>query len=298
MTTKTTILYSSFAPDKLVFTPLADNTRLTSQKISYVKYTTESGEALPQIQTPLINISTYGIPSIGKYYPTDESRTFIKLPLNRNNSEVNVFYEKLKELDELMDSEEMKLQIFGSDKVAKQYKYQTIIREPELDVEKDETFDTKPEYMKIKIDTDYITKEVKTRVMLKENKTRKVVEDISTISDLCKYVRYKSNIRLIIMINKLYATKAKVGDIKKYGLTFKVLQIECDPLVKKYSYEDDAFLDEDNEVSLCNSKLSKLDFDLEEEQVIVEEDNQEYYKEDEEEVTMKKKKASKKRIQV
>jgi hypothetical protein len=158
-----------------------------------------------------------------------------------------------------MKSSEMKRKIFGSDKVAESYNYQEIVREPENDMEEDGAI-FKPKYMKLKIDTDYNTGDVKTRIMVKEESGRKKLDDIKTITDLTKYIRYKSNIRMVVTINKLYATRAKVGDKKKYGLTFKILQVECEaPINKAAQYDMDAFVDdEDNDEPKKN--YPKLDF--------------------------------------
>lgn len=259
MSSNPTILHSKFDPRCVNFTALEENSRVTSQKIAYVRYKTGSGDVMLQIQTPKINLFTYGIPMLGQYYPDDKARSFIKLPFDETVDDVRKFYEKLVELDNIMQSQDMKRKIFGSDKVAETYNYQPIVREPENDIE-DENTTFKPKYMKLKIDTDYNTGELKTRIMVKEDSSRKRLDDIKTITDLTKYVRYKSNIRMVITINKLYATRAKVGDKKKYGLTFKILQIECEPLVNKATqYDVDAFIDEDDYDDNKN-KYSKLDF--------------------------------------
>lgn len=259
MSNNPTILHSKFDPKCVTFTALEENSRVTSQKIAYVRYKTGSNDVMLQIQTPKINLFTYGIPMLGQYYPDDKSRSFIKLPLDETVEELKVFCDKLTELDTIMQSQEMKRKIFGSDKIAEAYNYQTIVREPENDMEEEgATF--KPKYMKLKIDTDYNTGDVKTRIMVKEDSGRKKLDDVKTITDLTKYVRYKSNIRMVVTINKLYATRAKVGDKKKYGLTFKILQVECEaPLNKAAQYDMDAFVDDDDDDEPKKS-YPKLDF--------------------------------------
>lgn len=259
MSNNPTILHSKFDPKCVTFTALEENSRVTSQKIAYVRYKTGSSDVMLQIQTPKINLFTYGIPMLGQYYPDDKSRSFIKLPFDETVDEIKGFYEKLVELDNIMKSPEMKRKIFGSDKVAEAYHYQEIVREPENDME-DEGATFKPKYMKLKIDTDYNTGDVKTRIMVKEDSGRKKLDDVKTITDLTKYIRYKSNVRMVVTINKLYATRAKVGDKKKYGLTFKILQVECEAPVNKMSqYDTDAFVDDDEDDQPKKS-YSKLDF--------------------------------------
>ena len=314
MSTNPTILHSKFDPKNVFFTALEENSRVTSQKIAYVRYKTGSSDVMLQIQTPKINLFTYGIPMLGQYYPDDKSRSFIKLPLDETVDELKNFCDKLVELDTIMQSQEMKRKIFGSDKIAETYNYQPIVREPENDMEEDgATF--KPKYMKLKIDTDYNTGDVKTRIMVKEETGRKKLDDIKTITDLTKYVRYKSNIRMVVTINKLYATRAKVGDKKKYGLTFKILQIECEaPVNKAAQYDMDAFVDdEDDELKTTYQKLDfntvNLDNDEDDDDAIEEVDvvinnklldklNLDDDGSEEEQEKTKKKVVRKKRVQV
>merc|ERR1712167_532893 len=108
-------------------------------------------------------------------YPDEKQRAFIKIPLDQENTETKIFYDKLVALDKLLDSDDMRVKIFGSVKKSKGYKYQSIIRESAVqtiddnsDSEDDdgETANTypRPPYLKAKFNLDYESGNVSTNV--------------------------------------------------------------------------------------------------------------------------------------
>jgi hypothetical protein len=251
-----TIKFNKFSPEKVHFTDLEENKRSKGQKIAYVRY----GESTPFLQTPKIQLSTYGIPRPGEYYKEDSQRSFIKVPLDVGYSdEVKLFHDKLVKLDKILDSDAMREKIFGSKKAAKGWKYQPIVREAmkqtlgnsDSDSEDDsgepkqEPF--RPPYFKAKLKTKYETGAIETKVFKKVDGER-MKEKLNTLSELEKLVTYRSTIRLVLMPNKLWAMKNYDG--KRYGLALKIMHLEVEPITRsslKDYCDGDAFLDSDDE---------------------------------------------------
>ena len=263
-----TIKFNKFNPDMVNFTDLEENKRSKGQKIAYVRY----GDKQPFVQTPEIQLETYGIPRAGEYYKEDSQRTFIKVPLNDDFSEdVKLFHSKLSELDKIMDSDSMREKIFGSKKAAKGWQYQPLAREAMQQVlensdsdseddEKTSTVNLRPSYFKAKLKTNYETGDIETKVYKKEGSDR-LKQKVKTLSDLESLVTYRSTIRLVVMPNKLWAMKNMQG--KRYGLALKITHLEVEPVsrssLREY-VEGDAFLDSDDEgetVQATTSKMSK-----------------------------------------
>ena len=234
--------YTKFDPNRINFTDLEENARSKGQKIAYVRYRDEKkGDQTLLLQTPQIELNTYGIPRKGEYYNDDKQRSFIKVPLDTENSESGILYNKLSELDTLLESDEMKIKIFGSLKKAKGYKYQTIVREnapttiednsdSESDGESGQNDNSKqqsyprPPYFKAKLNLDYESGNITTKVFkLCSNNSRENMS-ISTLDGLETLVTYRSSIRMIVMPNKLWALKTFDG--KRYGLSFKIMHLK------------------------------------------------------------------------
>jgi len=265
--TSLTKKYTKFDPKRINFTDLEENARSKGQKIAYVRYRDEKkGDQTLLLQTPQIELNTYGIPRKGEYYNDDKQRSFIKVPLDTENSESGILYNKLSELDTLLESDEMKIKIFGSLKKAKGYKYQTIVREnapttiednsdsDESDGEgsKNETTQQqtypRPPYFKAKLNLDYESGNITTKVFkLSPNSTREDMS-ITTLDQLETLVTFRSSIRMIVMPNKLWALKTFDG--KRYGLSFKIMHLEVEPVERsslKQFFDNDAFVDSDDD---------------------------------------------------
>ena len=67
-----TIKFNKFTPSMVNFTDLEENKRSKGQKIAYVRY----GDKQPFLQTPEIQLETYGIPRAGEYYKEDSLSQF------------------------------------------------------------------------------------------------------------------------------------------------------------------------------------------------------------------------------
>jgi len=272
MSQKITKKYSDIDPKKLSFTDFEENARAKGQKIAYVRYTDDKrGESTLIMQTPWITLDTYGIPRAGEYYKDENSRSFMKVPLDLHDECIKVLHDKMSELDTILSEDETKKTIFGSSKVAKQYQYQPVIRHPPqetIDDSDDESDDdskkpkfARPPYMKAKFHLDYETGNMKTKLYKRvtEGDVKREEVPIKTLVDVEKLVTWKSRVRLILMPNKLWALKTYNG--KKYGISWKVMQIEVEPVARSSMrdvFGTDAFLDSDDEGEADNSTVAAV----------------------------------------
>jgi hypothetical protein len=267
MSQKITKKYSDVDPKKLSFTDLEENARSKGQKIAYVRYHDAiKGDSTLIMQTPWITLDTYGIPRAGEYYKDEASRSFMKVPLDTQDSCIKVLHDKMKELDTILAESETKKDIFGSAKTAKQYQYQPIVRVPpveELVDSDDESGDEKnttyarPPYMKAKFHLDYESGNMKTKLYkrLTDGTIKREEVAVKTLADIEKLVTYRSRVRLILMPNKLWALKTYNG--KKYGVSWKIMQLEVEPVQRstlKNVFGEDAFLDSDDEAEVTNDE--------------------------------------------
>jgi hypothetical protein len=257
--------YTIFEQKNLSFTKLEENSRSKGQLIGYSRYIESNGmEKTLFLQTPWINLFTYGVPRLGEYYKTDADRSHLRIPLDLSNNEVLEFVNKIKDLDANMASEEMKEQLLG--KKYKKYKYSSIYREgQEHNIDSDdEDVDTKkkspprPPYMKFKLDLAWPDPDVKTivykSVMEDGKRVRTKYDDIKSIDDFANVVRYRSNVRCIVRPVKMWAHPLTKKD-PEYGITLKLIKIEVEPTSNagtsyKSIYESDNFIDSD-----CDEEL-------------------------------------------
>jgi hypothetical protein len=264
---KATIKYSDFDYTKLIINQVEDNKLNPAQKLTIPKIKQDQyGDSLVQIQTHPIYFFTYGIPKEGTYYKDDASRSFVKIPEDINDPKSVDFFNRMEQVDKFMVSPEGKKKVFGSEKIANNYVYQPIVRVPENKEEEEEDEDDnnkqkakkqnnvknldipRPRYMKVKIDLDWETKAIKTKILNKDEDGKRVpVQGVSTLDDVIKYIRYKSTSTFVIMMNKIYASKNKLGDSKKYGIGFKLVQsLSEPPNENNYSNDEDAFIDDED----------------------------------------------------
>lgn len=261
------VKYNNLDVSKISVSKLEDNDRVQSQKLSYVRYVDGEKNDQFMLQTPEIVLTTYGIPKHhDKWYPSDDKRSFIKVPLDDSTESIKLLKQKLMEIDALYGSEEFRKKTFG-DKFADKYEYVSIVREPQEAEEDEESANKKkdekkkldipkPFYFKVKLDTEWQTNKILTKVFVKSSEGRQeVTEDqLTCIDDLHQLVNYRSTVRMIVMFNKFYAMKnAPGGSKKKYGFTIKVKQIETQPYIvskKANNNTSDAFIDDDDDLEL------------------------------------------------
>tara|TARA_B100000902_G_scaffold400004_2_gene474462 strand:- start:763 stop:1815 length:1053 start_codon:yes stop_codon:yes gene_type:complete len=323
------IPYNKIDLSRVSITDLEDNDRIPSQKISYLRYNhPQKGEAQWDIQSCEILLDNYGIPDgDGPYYKTAKQRAFVKVPLNVNDQVTNEtvderetrakkltnFKESLIAIDKYLDSEDMKIKLFGSAKKAKAYSYQPIVRQSK-NVAEDDSDDsdaeekevvTRPDYMKGKIHLDYNTENVQVEIFQKNNDGSDSFQkdgshteiSVTSLDDMRKHVAYMRKQRFVFHVSKLWASKqpANGQDKKMYGATLKLRRVEVQERTQLVTTDDnddgvEPFIDsddeDDGEVKLVKEFVTKdtTNEDSEEES---EEENDESDESDEEEVEAK-----------
>jgi len=283
---------------KIIFEQLKDSTVVTSQKIGYIKYKTDDEEeASLKVQSPTIDFETYGIPRDGPYYPDDKSRSFFKFPFCHDRKlnpaidydKIEMFYQKLVEIDEHCNSDEFRKMMFG-EKQYNKYQYVPLVRMQEVDDDDELKRDKNgepyysPPYTKIKFFTDSDSEDSKypkypVKLFERVNGSRNQIM-FSSFDDFVKQIKYRSKLRFIISFGKLYAMKnANGGEKKKYGITLKAthIEIERSNMVASTKQNIDAFVDSDTDeainenvisISRKKSTVSQLDEDINSEELV------------------------------
>lgn len=243
-----------------------------SQRLASITYLTNGSEGQLQIQGPKLQLFNGGIPNPHpQYYPTDDKRMFVKVPEDPRDPACLAFFAKLEELDNYMQTDAVKTILFGKLTIANQYAYQPIVRTSEDDSEElDEDGNpvvqtqktNKPRFMKVKIPINFKSKKIDTKIFTSDadgKRTRVPEEEINTIDDVKKYVRYLSYITPIIVAQKVYQQKTKKdkNDVKKYGVTFKLHQVVCLPYQGGAARDPnkDDFVDDDNTYQLSSVQI-------------------------------------------
>lgn len=283
MTTKRSIQkplkIQEFDISKIIFGKLDDNKRVTSQKLSYIRYRYPDGEGQLQLQTCEISNEVYGIPREGPYYPDAKSRSYYRLGFCHDRKQHDINYDDIEKLynillsiDEYCDSDEFRNKMFG-DK-SKDYEYQPLVRIPEVDeadLDKDGKPKYKPPYTKLKLDLEWspdldtqTTKPLITMFNLVDGK--RVPVKLETFDDLTENIPYLSKLKFVISFSKLYAMKQKSGSQKNakksYGITLKATHVVVDkPLTRRNKQQSniDPFDDDDEEEKpSSSSKITRV----------------------------------------
>jgi hypothetical protein len=268
------IKYKDLNINDIIFTELKDSDRISSQKISYIRYK-KNGEDFPlKIQTPEFCYEAGGIPREGQYYPDSKSRSFYKLAFchdrclnpNINYEQIELFYNKLKDIDDYCDTDEFRKQkhIFG-EKNYNQYSYQRIIRVPEVDEEEPKVDKNgkpyyQPPFTKIKLELEYEEdqdnpKNIPKFSIFEKIDDKRVKIELKSFEDVEKFIVWQSKVRFIISFSKLYAMKTKSGKEKKgYGIILKAtcIEVQRPASATKNQSTNDAFVDSDDEDNVQN----------------------------------------------
>lgn len=215
-TNNPSVYFKDLNPNDLEFTVPEENKWSKSQNIGYIRY--KNGQLL--LKSDFNELSSGGVPREDEYHPSDDKRRFIKIGENDQNKE---FFDKLREIDEILGSDDTKKRFF--DKKASKYSYIPIVRSPIQD-EDDEV--KKPCYIKCMLCTKYPEGTITTNVFKcesTEDGANKEKLSVNTPDEAMKAVPYKSINRYIISPVKTWAQLPKMKD-PQYGLTFKVIQVE------------------------------------------------------------------------
>jgi hypothetical protein len=226
------------------------NERSESQMISYPRYDKSNFV----FQTPEFKITQYGIPPLGKYAKDDSSRTTLKLPLDDQPGCIQLI-NMFQKLDAKMP--QMRNEIFKKvPKIAPTMEYKSIIREPRTDndlIEEEPTTPAKTtkiekcNFWKAKLDLDYNRGNIiRCPVFVKDpdNSSAKPEKaKVENATQLSEYLNLFSTVRMIVMVNKMWAEKSpkEQGMKRKYGLAFKIMSMEVTPRPKTGGSLHDAF---------------------------------------------------------
>ena len=197
-----TIKITDLHLDHLNFEEVKFGNNTTFIKPTYLK------SECPYLQIPWLTLSAFGVPPKGEYTKEDKQRMFIKVPIVTGD-----LYDQLVRIDEKMKTHQitLNLNIFSA---SHKYEYEPLLK-----------YDEKHNkaYIKVKLDTSFSDNEILTEVWQTIDGT-KCQCPFNTIDDFARCVPYKSDIRMIIKVAKLWVVN------KKYGLTIKLKNIEVKPL--------------------------------------------------------------------
>lgn len=208
------IHYSQIDTTKFEFTVPEENQRSKNQLIGWVRYG-NGGQLL--IKSDFCHLSSGGVPRESEFHPTDDKRRHIRVPENETSKGL---FDKLREIDAILGSDETKEKFFG--KKAGKYSYVPIIRDPVVD----DDDESKPSYMKLVFCTSYPDGNITTNIFWnKEDGNPPEKQDVQTPDDAMKAVPYLSTNRYVISPVKIWAQPSKMKD-PTYGITFKIVQIE------------------------------------------------------------------------
>ena len=164
---------------------------------------------LPLLRFPWINLSTFGVPPKGEYTKEDKQRMFIKVPIEDDSD----LYRQLIALDHKLKYEiiEMKsLAIFGA---GNNYEYEPLLRF---------NIKTGKAYIKVKLDTTFPDNHILTEVWCVKDDTKHQCQ-FDNIDDFALCVAFKSDIRMIVQVVKIWVINMK------YGLTLKLKKVGVKP---------------------------------------------------------------------
>lgn len=277
-----------------------DNERSKAQMICYPRI----NNATCVFQTEEINMTQYGIPPLGDFAKTDAQRTTLKFPFDPKQPTCEVMKNSFDRIDAYMEKnvDVIFLPINQLQKNPLKFDYVPIVREPSDDAdkliiakpgaqpaaEKKEKF----KFWKAKLDLDFATGRVLTKVYVKDptNPTAKPeLVKVDSPTDLENYLNWNSKIKMIVMMNKMWADKMpkEKGKDRKYGLGFKILQMEITPREKNNSFKDEisnyAFIVSDNDEPEQQSELITMPQETKTEETKPEEEPEEQAESGEEE---------------
>jgi hypothetical protein len=270
--------------DKIIFTKLDDNSRIESQKLSYIRYKANNSETQLKIQTCDFCHETYGIPREDQYHPTAKSRAYYKLGFcHDRKAQKDIKYDAIEELynlllklDERCASDDFKKEIFGTK--WNDYNYQPLIRIPDEDEEnldKNGKPKYRPPFTKLRLDLEWSSdpnnQSTKPAFLIFEKKDNKRTQlHLNNFDEVVDNIPFLSKLKFIISFSKLYAMKTKMGAKKNYGITLKATHIEVSkPINSKSSKSNgnsDIFSDSESEsetkkTPMISRNISKVNFD-------------------------------------
>ena len=231
------------------FGKLEDNALVKSQKLAFISYKEQKERLL--VRTPQFITETYGIPREGPFYTTAKSRAFYKIPFCHDRhmyegevdyDQMELFYNKLREIDKHCDTDEFRVQMFG-EKLANKYEYQPLVRTPEVD-DNDQPKEEgnkyyRPPYTKVKLDLSYGTDTPNFKLFDNSSGEGRKEVDLKSFDDVLRHLRFLTKHQMVIHFSKLYAMKTASGsDKRKYGIILKASGVECVNKLQQQAKDD------------------------------------------------------------
>jgi hypothetical protein len=248
------------------------------QNIAFVRYNhAKDGEVksiTPLFQTGTFKITQHGIPDIHEeYHPDDSKRNFMKVPLDPSQPACVEMHAFLEDVDEMMSSPETFTKLFGKKK--DKYVYQPCVRSHKIKDNDDDDEDAPKKkklskdatkapkeifkFCKMYFSNNYETQELMVTLYEKNTKGDEGKAEPKTVTDLCTYIRYQSEIRMAFLISKIWINKSAAAGSDKilWGVGFKILQIQYTPNVKTSTRPTGNVFHSDEEETTPDVKESK-----------------------------------------
>jgi hypothetical protein len=209
------------------------------------------------IQFPSIHISTGGVPRPDKMFKDDRDRSFIRVPVDESIPESKDLIEKLKEIDNVMDSETIRRILF-KDKWNK-FEYSRLYKNVNNDDDDDEK-KVKIPTIKLKLNVKYEDTMIMTKVfqvVIEEGEKKRVELPLfNNIDEFSKIVSWQSTIKPVVLLNNIWCIP--INGKKTYGVKMTINRLEVEPSSKggKNALNSDEFLDDD-EVQIAKPKATK-----------------------------------------
>lgn len=171
------------------------------------------GENVPNIRLPNVVITQFGVPRIGKFFPTDKDRMFLQLPIEGD------LLQKFQMLDAHLANNEFK---------SNDYVYSPLVKNG-----------IKGQFIKLKLQTDYETGDIETMVWRFHKNEDGIIEResspviFSTLDEFSSVVGLGSTVLCMIKFVKIWMIN------KQYGLTMKLVKVNTIPGQKPVVVDDD-----------------------------------------------------------
>lgn len=204
------------------------------QALSYININDPKfGKSKVLIQTGKIKMTSGGIPPIHQqYWPTDDKRKFINVPLDPAQDACVELRKHIQKVEEFFGSNEMRKEIFGARE--KQYQFSPCIKiQDNTDVDDSKKKFPKHDSVKMMLNTvkEGDTEVVNLTKVIKIKDDKKTQIEAKKVGVVADNTGLGSEIRLLFTYNKLWANKsASPGSkFKLYGIGFKIMVIETTP---------------------------------------------------------------------
>lgn len=236
MNSETIYNYVNFDPARLDFSPLKDvvsQQKNLKMKESWCNYKDEHNDTIHlNLLTPEILINAYGLTGKNLIDLADiKTWTRINIPLDQANPDVKIFTDKLKQIDNFLDSEEFRKARFGSN--YKNYKYFGLIKYPPIkdpsegDAEPDASVYPKHPFisLNLKHNNSEITTSIGVKTLDPIATDKFVITPITktlTSDTIREYLGYMTNVTCVIRPGKLWARCLKTDP--SYGFKFNMTQ--------------------------------------------------------------------------